>query len=131
MNFNVQTQIEYWRASSDEDWEAAGLLVENGKIHHGLFFLHLAMEKLLKAHVCQTTNDHPPKIHDLVRLTQRAEMELHEEWMLLLGRVNAFCLIGRYPGNPQSQRISQDVARRYIGEVQEVRTWLLQKLSRP
>ncbi|MBF0261193.1 MAG: HEPN domain-containing protein [Magnetococcales bacterium] len=129
MIFNVQTQVDYWRTGSDEDWEAALLLVEKGKIHHGLFFLHLALEKLLKAHVCRAIHDHPPRIHDLVRLTRRAELELTEEWLLLLGKVNAFCQIGRYPGNPMSQRVSLEVAHRYIDNVQEVRAWLQQKLT--
>ena len=131
MSFNVQTQVDYWWSGSDEDWDVAVMLVEKEKIHHGLFFLHLAMEKMLKAHVCRAIGDHPPKIHDLVRLTRRAELELPDEWLLLLGKVNAFCLIGRYPGNPQTQRISQDVARRYIAQAQEVRAWLAQKLSTP
>ncbi|MBF0296141.1 MAG: HEPN domain-containing protein [Magnetococcales bacterium] len=107
----------------------AEITLEKGKIRHGLFFLHLAMEKLLKAHVCQVTGSHPPRIHDLIRLTRQAELQLPEAWMLLLGRMNAFCLIGRYPGNPTSQNIANDVALRYLTDAQEVRTWLLQKLS--
>ena len=61
---NIAKQIEHWRTGSDEDWEVAVLLLEKEKIPQGLFFLHLAMEKILKAHVWRTTQDHPPKIHD-------------------------------------------------------------------
>ncbi len=59
---NVEQQVAYWRTGSDEDWEMAEIALEKRKIRHGLFFLHLAMEKLLKAHVCRVTGEYPPKI---------------------------------------------------------------------
>ncbi len=72
----------------------------------------------------------PTQDHDLIRLTNQAGLDLSEAWMLLLGRMNAFCLIGRYPGNP-TQNISIDVAHRYLHDAQEVRAWLQQTLSSP
>lgn len=128
---DVEQQVVYWRTGSDEDWDMAEIALEKGKIRHGLFFLHLAMEKLLKAHICRVTGEYPPKIHDLIRLTTRAGLDLSETWLLLLGRMNAFCLIGRYPGEPTAQNISIDVAHRYLHDAQEVRAWLQQTLSLP
>jgi predicted nucleotidyltransferase len=49
---DMARQANYWRQSSDEDWEVAQELVGNGRTRHGLFFAHLALEKLLKAFVC-------------------------------------------------------------------------------
>ncbi len=128
---NVEQQIKYWCTSSDEDWEMAEIALANGKIRHALFFLHLAMEKLLKAHVCLVTGAQPSRIHDLIRLTSQAGLELADSWLLLLGRMNAFCLMGRYPGNPATQNIPIEVAYRYLQEAQEVRTWLQQRLFVP
>ena len=48
---DISKQIEYWNRSAQEDWQVAQQLVESGKIRHGLFFAHLALEKVLKAHV--------------------------------------------------------------------------------
>lgn len=128
---DTEGQITYWCIGSDEDWDVAVELLKAKKIRHALFFLHLAMEKMLKAHVCRATGEQPPRIHDLVRLANRAGLDLPEAWLLLLGRMNAFCLMGRYPGNPTTQNISPDIAHRYLREAQEVRTWLQQKLSTP
>ncbi|MBF0437703.1 MAG: HEPN domain-containing protein [Magnetococcales bacterium] len=128
---NVEQQVTYWRTGSDEDWDMVEIALEKGKIRHGLFFLHLAIEKLLKAHICRVTGGYPPKIHDLIRLTKQAELDVSEAWLLLLGRMNAFCLIGRYPGNPTAQNISIDVAYRYLHDAQEVRAWLQQTLFSP
>jgi hypothetical protein len=62
---DVEKQIVYWRDGSDEAWEVGTDLVERGKTLYGLFFVHLAMEKRLKAHVCKLTQELAPKIHSL------------------------------------------------------------------
>ena len=67
-----QQQMDYWRSGADDDLEAAEQLVQLGKVRHGLFFAHLCLEKLLKAHICCTTQNHPPRIHNLVRLAERS-----------------------------------------------------------
>lgn len=46
---NIEKHISYLKNSASEDWEISCDLIENNKIRHGLFFAHLALEKLLKA----------------------------------------------------------------------------------
>lgn len=65
-------QVDYWRQGADEDWEVAVKLVTDGKSRHGLFFAHLALEKMLKALVCRHTRDVPPRIHNLTRPSELA-----------------------------------------------------------
>ncbi|MBL7795786.1 MAG: HEPN domain-containing protein [Saprospiraceae bacterium] len=43
-------QIKYWQATADDDLEAIDLLFQGGKYVQSLFFAHLALEKILKAH---------------------------------------------------------------------------------
>lgn len=69
---DINKQINYWRNSAIEDWEVARELLKSGRVRHGLFFAHLAIEKLLKAHVCRSTKDLAPRIHNLVRLADMA-----------------------------------------------------------
>ena len=75
----VRSGKQYWHTGSDEDWEMAEIALEKGKIRHGLFFLHLAMEKLIKAHVFRVTGDLPPKIHNLLTLMQRAKLPIDQK----------------------------------------------------
>ena len=49
--FNIQKQIDYWRNRAMEDYEVAKNPIDQKKVRHGLFFAHLALEKMLKAHV--------------------------------------------------------------------------------
>ena len=126
---NTNKQVEYWRVGSDQDWAVAVDLIQRGSQRHGLFFLHLAMEKLLKAHVCRVTNGFPPKIHNLLTLREKAGLTPSMDALELLGRMNAFCTVGRYPDDPVMASIPQQTAQRYITEAGKVREWLLQKLS--
>ncbi len=94
---DIGKQIEHWRSGAGEDWEVARDLVARGKVRHGLFFAHLALEKTLKAHVCRTTNELAPPIHNLVRLAAAANLSLKPEQRDLLAEVNSFNIEGRYP----------------------------------
>lgn len=124
---NIDQHIDYWRRGSDEDWEMAEIALEKGKIRHGLFFLHLAMEKLVKAHVCRVTRDQPPRIHNLVLLMQRANLPFDQKLGEFLTELNSFCLEGRYANEWESPP-SRQKANKMVQQAQEMRTWLLNLL---
>ncbi|MHC4482428.1 MAG: HEPN domain-containing protein [Planctomycetota bacterium] len=98
---DVQKQIDFWRASAEEDFSAAESLLEKGHLRHCLFFAHLAIEKMLKAHVTRQTEDVPPRIHNLIRLAEIAELRLSPEQTSLLRGFGAYQLEGRYPDSEQ------------------------------
>ena len=49
---DAEKQIVYWRKGAEEDIAVARELLEKKRIRHGLFFVHLSLEKMLKAHFC-------------------------------------------------------------------------------
>jgi len=59
-------------------------LVNRNRMRHGLFFSHLALEGVLKAHVCRATQDIAPRLHNLVRLTELAELSIQPARMDIL-----------------------------------------------
>jgi HEPN domain-containing protein len=73
------------------------LLVNSGRTRHGLFFAHLALEKILKAVVCKQTNDMAPRLHNLVRLYELAALPVDTAKIEILAEMNAFNIEGRYP----------------------------------
>lgn len=95
---NIQKHVSYWRDSSHDDLEVARQLVEGGRYRHGLFFAHLGIEKILKAHVCKATGDMAPRIHQLVRLAEIAGVALSPGQIDQLSEISAYHLEGRYPG---------------------------------
>lgn len=124
---DVDKQIEYWRAGSDEDFAAAESLLEKGHLRHGLFFCHLAIEKMLKAHVARQTNEIPPRIHNLVRLAEIAELKLEPERREFLREFNLYQMEGRYPDFAQVS-IDLSLAREEISRTKEMLRWLKTQL---
>jgi len=124
---DVPKQIEYWRTGSDEDFAAAESLLEKGHLRHSLFFCHLAIEKMLKAHVARQTKDIPPRIHNLIRLAEIAKLKLEPEGKEFLREFSLYQLEGRYPDFEQVS-IDVSLAQNEISRTREMLTWLKTRL---
>ncbi len=124
---DIEKQITFWRNGAQEDLTVAQELLERGRSRHGLFFLHLALEKLLKAHVCRQTRDLAPRLHNLVRLAELAELHLSERHQDTLAEMNPFAIAGRYPDTPFPLPTLEG-ARGYAHRAQEVFTCLMRLL---
>ena len=120
-------QIEYWSKSSDEDFAAAQSLLEKGHLRHSLFFAHLALEKMLKAHVTRQTRDIPPRIHNLVRLAGMADLSLEPDQLEFLREFNLYQLEGRYP-DTKPESIDLGLSRKEIQRAGEILIWLKRQL---
>ncbi len=94
---NIEKHISHWRTGAEEDFEVADQLIKSNKIRHGLFFLHLTLEKIIKAHVCRHTEDIAPRIHNLVRLAELSGIVFDTEQLDLLSEMNPCNIEGRYP----------------------------------
>ena len=94
---DINKQIAHWRDGSLEELEVAKDILEKKHIRQGLFWAHLAVEKMLKAHVCKHTGDIPPRIHNLPRLSEMGGLKLETEKFKLLVFVDGFNIEGRYP----------------------------------
>jgi HEPN domain-containing protein len=113
----------FWRESALEDWNAARSLMDKGHLRHGLFFVHLAIEKTIKAAVVHRTGEMPPKSHDLLRLGTLADLQLDDGKRLALTRIGRYCLEGRYPdtwGGPPDETEAREV----VAEAEEMSRWL-------
>jgi len=125
---DVDKQVGYWRTGSREDLAAAESLLEKGHLRHSLFFAHLALEKMLKAHVVRTTRDDPPRIHNLVRLAQLAGLKPSDDQERFLRRFDLYQLEGRYPDVRQVV-LDASLTRRELQMATEMWQWLKTQLS--
>jgi HEPN domain-containing protein len=103
-------------------------LIKRQRTRHGLFFLHLALEKLLKALVCRQTQDLAPRTHNLIRLAELAGVSLDETQVHTLSEINAFNLEGRYP-DALAPLPSLSEAKGYLREAEAVYRWLMSQLQ--
>jgi HEPN domain-containing protein len=126
---NWEKQVDYWVRTSEEDAGTATDLMEIKRWRAALFFAHLALEKILKAHVCQKNLEYAPKLHNLVKLAEIAGLELTEEQIDVLTRMNMFNLAGRYPRLDEVPLEPERAAANHK-ESLEVHQWLLKKLRK-
>jgi len=121
---DIEKQIAHWRKGADEAWETAvDMINKDRRIQFGLFFVHLALEKIVKAHIWRIKQKMPPHIHNLTRLAEIAELPVDIENKKVLAEVNEFNIEGRYSdllGLP----ISLKDARGYLRRAKGTFEWL-------
>lgn len=87
---NIEKQIEYWVTSASDDIISAELLIQNNRLLHGLFWCHLAVEKIIKAHVVKCTQQVPPRSHNLLWLLEKTDISIDDEQEKLIGELMVF-----------------------------------------
>jgi len=124
---NVDKHVTYWLNTADDSWSDAEYLLQGKRYSFAAFAAHLALEKVLKAHVTRVTGNIPPKIHDLQSLAKRADLALSEEQMFFLGEMNAYQIEGRY-GEAETVPPDPKLIRLHFKEAEELFQWLKLKL---
>lgn len=93
---DVERWFKQWSVDSEDSLETALSLLDSKRYHHALFFCHLALEKIIKAHHVKAKNTLPLFIHDIVLLAKRADIAFSESQMLQLAEINGFNIRARY-----------------------------------
>lgn len=124
---DISRHVDYWVNGSEEDLEVARQLLDTGKTRHGLFFLHLSVEKMLKACVCRQTLEPAPRTHNLVRLSEILTSPLSQERRWLLAELNPYNLEGRYPHNLNPLPDRKEILR-LVQNAEVINQWLKKKL---
>lgn len=129
---NKDEHINYWIKSAEEDWTTVNSLFAAKRYLHSLFFGHLTLEKILKSLWVQNNeNNIPPKIHNLVKISHEAKLNLPDDVLKQLYEFNTFQLEGRYPDYlfEISKRCSQEFTNEIIQQIGQIRECLLKKLQ--
>jgi len=117
-----------WIALADYDLETAAHMLQTRRYLYVIFLCHLALEKLLKAHVVELTQAIPPRTHDLIYLVKKGGLEIPQPYLEFIGKINTASIPTRYPEDLQRalSDYPESVARNYLGQTQEIATWLMQ-----
>jgi len=123
--------IKYWTDTSNQDYITMINLYESKDFHWSLFIGHLVIEKLLKALYVKKIDINAPKIHDLLRLAEKANIQLTYEQQDILDIITTFNISARYPDYTQSfyKKCTQEFTYDNIERIKEMRLWLLELLT--
>ncbi|MDO8509943.1 MAG: HEPN domain-containing protein [bacterium] len=118
----VRLAIVYWAETANHDYDTMLGLFRIKRYSDCLFFGHIVLEKILKALVVQCTNDHSPKIHDLVRLQELAGVALNDDSVGILKEINNFNLATRYPDYKLNfyKKCDKDFSKEYLEKIKKI-----------
>ena len=93
-----QELIEYWKITAEHDYDTMISLFDSKHYSNSLFFGHIVLEKILKAHVVRVIKKEAPYTHDLVALHKLVgDVPLEDSEIDLLDQVNHYNIRTRYP----------------------------------
>lgn len=118
--------IAYWIESSNRDFQTMQHLFEKKDYNWSLFIGHLVLEKLLKAYFVKNSNDSPPFIHNLLRLAEKAGLELDEEQKDTLATVTTFNIRARYDDYKSEfyKTCTKEFTETWKGKIEGFRKWI-------
>ena len=120
--------IEYWFKSADEDYDTMLYMKDGKKNTWCLFMGHLVIEKLLKGLYAKNNPNDPiaPKIHNLILLSQKANLEVPTEIREKIQIINTFNISARYDDYKRTfdEKCTDDYTSEQVKNIEEVRKWL-------
>jgi HEPN domain-containing protein len=124
--------VRNWAATANYDLRTADAMYKTGRYLYVVFMCHLAIEKMLKAILAQKyPADVPPKIHNLIQLVQRTEIDLPDQLKDFFQRLDNVSVATRYPEDLRtlSKEFNQDTAKLILAETKRMIKWLKQHLK--
>jgi HEPN domain-containing protein len=125
--------IQHWINMGERDWKSVQTLAQNSQFVHALFFAHLVIEKLLKAHwIKANVENEAPRVHDLEFLYNQTELTLKAEEVDFLSVMNSWNLEGRYQDYKDKffKRATKSYTEEKLKRVDTLRLWLLSELQK-
>lgn len=115
-----------WIACAEYDLETARCMLETGRHVYVIFMCHLALEKMLKAHVTEVIQAEPAKTHNLMYLVRKAGLEVPSDILDFLGDINNECVPTRYPRDIAKlvSKFNREMAESYLRSTREAIKWL-------
>ena len=126
-----QQHIDYWVNAAEKDWISVEALFVTKRYLHCLFWAHLTLEKLAKAHWVKNHEVNiPPKVHNIVWLLNESNVNISTEDMMFLEMFNRFQLSTRYPDYlfKIEKLCSEEFTTKQLDKAKEIRECLLKML---
>jgi HEPN domain-containing protein len=127
----MRSDTQNWVALAEYDLETARHMLVTGRYLYVVFLCHLALEKILKAHVTEATQSVPAKSHDLIYLVKKSGVALPQPYLEFIGKINNASIPTRYPEDLKRAiaEYPQPVARDYLSHSEKVVEWRRQALQ--
>ena len=106
---------EEWFKQAVYDMKTGEIMFDNGRYIYAVFMCHLSLEKALKGLYGQRLKKVPPKIHNLIYLIERINVNLPKGLYDFVFTLNRASIPTRYPDD--LQRILKDYDKKKTEEI--------------
>lgn len=116
----------YWITTATEAFASAESLITAKHYDHALFFCHLALEKILKGLIWKKTNTPPLPVHDLVKLTEQATIQLTVKQQEQLKEITTWNIEARYDSYKRDfyRKASRSFTLEWMATAKELFLWI-------
>ena len=127
-------RVEYWLDLTDYDLETAKAMFKTKRYLYVAFMCHQVIEKGLKAVIARDCEegDIPPKIHNLVRLSEISGLNLKmtSEQIKFIENLNPMNVEARYPEYKIEliAMLTKDKSKEIIKNTEEMLCWIKEQL---
>ncbi len=127
----LKNQVLYWKQGGLEDLASAEEIITHTRRYAaGLFFLHLALEKILKALYVEKHGTYAPLTHNLLSLVSKCGLPTDSQQETALAAINEFNLETRYPDDRAAfiSRATSAFANESLAKAKDLFQWISQHL---
>ncbi len=119
-----------WVDQATYDLETARAMLTSGRFLYVLFCCQQALEKALKAVIVRKTGALPPRVHNLLRLAEVADLEQDQAQIRFLGELSAYYIQSRYPEeiSTAGATVTPDIANEVLEKTEQSIKWVLSLL---
>ena len=118
----MKKEAKNWLDMAEYDLATAKQMLKTSRYVYVIFMCHLAIEKTLKAIVCEETDKVPPKTHDLIYLANLGKIKLSSNLLDFVGMINNAGIVTRYPEDLSEliHSYPEEIAKQYLDSTLEV-----------
>ena len=127
----MSTVPEHWAEQARYDLETAKSMLETGRMLYVLFCCQQAVEKMLKAIIAKRTGQLPPRLHNLIRLTEFISLDVEKDKADFLRELSTWYVQSRYPEEISdiAEQISYEKAHEIFKKTEVIIQWLSSMLQ--
>lgn len=128
----MNDKVSYWVELSDYDFDTAVAMLDTKRYLYVGFMCHQSIEKLIKAVLSSQADEIPPKVHNLIRLAEKASLlnkmsDTQKKTLFLLNPLN---IESRYPSYKETllKQLTDDKCSEIINQTKELTQWIKTQL---
>ena len=122
----------YWIELSEYDLETADAMLQTKRYLYVGFMCHQSIEKLIKAVLSSHTDEIPPKMHNLIRLAESADLldKMSSEQKKTIFLLNPLNIESRYPSYKDTlmKQLTAEKCSEIIEQTKELAKWIKTQL---